>query len=89
VVETNAYFSEDSVRPICAGPLPPGVHGLIAPHVNNQEMIVEAALNTDKTLAFQAIFNDPTVNLPIDDAWDMFNDMLAASQAYLPGWEID
>jgi alpha-galactosidase/6-phospho-beta-glucosidase family protein len=89
VVETNAYFRRDSVSPICAGSLPSGVQGLVAAHVNNQEMIVEAALTGDKDLAFQAVFNDPTMNLPIDDAWTMFNEMLTASKAYLPGWEIE
>jgi len=88
VVETDAYFSRDSVRPIAAGPLPPGVHALVSRHVANQEMIIEAALTGDKGLAFQAVFNDPTTNLPIDDAWRMFNEMLAASKAYLPGWDI-
>jgi len=88
VIETNAYFSRDSVRPLAAGPLPAGVHALVARHVSNQEMIVEAALAGDKDLAFQAVFNDPTTNLPIDDAWQMFNEMLVASKAYLPGWNI-
>lgn len=88
VVETNAYFSRDSVQPIVAGALPPGVHALVARHVANQEMIIEAALTSDKDLAFQAVFNDPTTNLPIDDAWEMFNEMLQASQAYLPGWRV-
>ena len=88
VVETNAYFGWDSVRPITAGALPPGVLGLVSAHVNNQEMIVQAALTADKDLAFQAVMNDPTTTAPIDDAWAMFNEMLVASRAYLPGWKI-
>lgn len=88
VVETNAYFSRDSVRPITAGALPAGVLSLVSRHVSNQEMIIEAALTGDKDLAFQAIFNDPTTTAPIDDAWAMFNEMLQASRAYLPGWKM-
>jgi galacturan 1,4-alpha-galacturonidase len=75
VVETNASFSRDQVKPLVAGSLPPGVHGLVARHVANQEMIIDAALNRDKDLAFQAIFNDPTTNLPIDKAWALFNEI--------------
>ncbi|MBI5565550.1 MAG: alpha-glucosidase/alpha-galactosidase, partial [Chloroflexi bacterium] len=89
VVETNAHFSRDAVRPIAAGALPTGVQALIARHVTNQEMIIEAALTRDKDLAFQAVFNDPTNHLPLDEAWTMFNRLLAASREYLPGWNID
>jgi alpha-galactosidase len=75
VVETNALFSRDLVRPLAAGRLPEGVHALISRHAANQEMIVEAALTEDKDLAFQAVFNDPTTNLPIDQAWRMFEEI--------------
>ena len=89
VVETNAHFSRDAVRPIAAGALPTGVQSLIARHVTNQELIIEAALTCDKDLAFQAVFNDPTNRLPLDEAWAMFNRLLGASREYLPGWNID
>ena len=75
VLETNALFSHNWVHPLVAGSLPAGVHSLMARHVANQEMIVEAALTRDKDLAFQAVFNDPTTNLPIDRAWEMFNEI--------------
>src|SRR6185436_19184662 len=60
VVETNARFDRDEVRPVAAGALPPGLHALVALHVSSQEMIVEAALTRDKELAFQALFSQPT-----------------------------
>ncbi len=88
VVESNAYFSTDSVRPLTAGLLSPGVLNLVEPHVRNQELIVEAALRRDKDLAFQAFFADPTINLPLDVAWRMFNEMLRATAAYLPGFKL-
>lgn len=75
VVETNAHFSRNQVRPLTAGTLTPGVQALVALHIANQEMIIEAALTRDKDLAFQAVFNDPTTNLPIDKAWNMFNEI--------------
>ncbi len=88
VVETNARFSRDELKPVVAGALPSGLQSLIARHVSNQEMIVEAALTRDKELAFQAVFNDPTNRLPLDETWEMFNQMLEAGRAFLPGWDI-
>jgi len=89
VVETNAHFSRDQVRPLAAGSLPPGLQSLIYCHVCNQELIVEAALARNKDLAFQAVYNDPASGLPLDEAWEMFNAMLRASQEFLPGWNLD
>jgi len=89
VVETNAHFAQDSVRPLAAGPLSPGVLNLVEPHVRCQEMIVEAALTHDTDLAFQAVFSDPLNDLPIDQAWEMFQSMLDATRESLPGFDID
>jgi alpha-galactosidase/6-phospho-beta-glucosidase family protein len=88
VVETNARFSRDQVQPVVAGALPAGVQALVARHVSNQEMIVQAALTADRELAFQAVLNDPANRLPPDETWQMFGEMLHASRAFLPGWEI-
>jgi hypothetical protein len=84
VVETNAHFSHDEVRPLAAGSLPDGLASLIQRHSANQEMIVTAALEQDKDLAFQAIYNDPTNSLTIDRTWEMFKEMLLASREFYP-----
>jgi alpha-galactosidase len=83
VVETNAYFSQGELRPMWAGALPAGVAPLVQRHIANQELIVEAALTQDMTLAFQAFFNDPTHSLPIDVAWEFFNRTLEVNRQYL------
>lgn len=88
VVETNAFFTKDLVKPIPAGRIPVGVEALVLRHVSNQEMIVEAALTQDKHLAFQAFLNDPLMTLTTDKAWKMFNEMLKATRSMLPGWKI-
>ncbi len=75
VVETNAHLGRDRVDPITAGSLPAGVATLVATHVQNQEMIIEAALTGDESLAFQAVFNDPSTAMPIDQAWQMFQEI--------------
>lgn len=80
VVETNAHFSCDEVRPLSAGLISAGLLPLIQQHSANQELIIESALTGDKDLAFQAIYNDPTTSLTIDKAWEMFNEMLSLDQ---------
>jgi alpha-galactosidase len=89
VVETNAHFSRDEVQPLSAGELPAGLQPLVAQHVANQEMIVEAALTRDRDLAFQAVYHDPANHLAIDRAWEMFRRLLRASSDYLPGWNVN
>ncbi len=88
VVETNAHFSRDEVRPLAAGVIPPGLAALIGQHSANQELIVEAAISKDKDLAFQAIFNDPSNLLDIDTTWEMYTRLLQASRPNLTGFLI-
>jgi alpha-galactosidase len=79
VVETNAQFSRDSVVPLAAGALPAGIAPLINQHIANQELIIESALTENTDLAFQAFFNDPSITLPLDDAWEIYNKLLQLS----------
>jgi alpha-galactosidase len=95
VVETNAQFSRDSVRPLSAGALPTGIAPLVNQHSANQELIIEAALTENTDLAFQAFFNDPSNHLPLDDSWDLFNKMLRVgatrhdhSENLAPAWRV-
>ncbi len=88
VVETNAYFSRNSIRPVVAGKMPEGVNGLVVRHVYNQETIIKAALRKDKDLAFQAFVNDPLVTIGLKDAKALFHQMLQNTKEYLPGWNI-
>ena len=59
IVETNAVFSRDSIRPIFAGEIPEAVKNLIIPHVKNHERIYEAAVTHNKDLVYEAFENDP------------------------------
>ena len=88
VVETNAWFTADNVKPEISGRLPAGIETLVARAVSNQQMITEAALNRDKKLAFQAFLNDPLTRIPMDQVKDMFNEMLLATKDMLPGWKL-
>jgi len=88
VVETNAHFSRDRVRPLTAGALPAGIAPLINQHSANQELIVEAALTKNTDLAFQAFFSDPSNHLPIDTAREFFNRILQVNREYLPSMAV-
>ena len=86
VVETNAAFSDDSVRPVMAGNLPESIYPLIARICGQQEMITTAGLNRDLELAFQVFANDPLTELSLGDARALFDRMIDATKAYLTSY---
>lgn len=88
VVETYAQFRRDEIRPVVARPLPAAVNGLVRRVMDVQQLTLTAAIERDKDLAFQALLADPLCTINIDAAWAMFNEMLAANRAMLPGWDI-
>ena len=83
VVETNAHFSADSVRPVFAGPVPQSVYPLVSRVCGIQEMTVEAAMNRDLELAFQAFCMDPNMELGLKDARILYNTMVENTAKYL------
>ena len=87
VVETNAHFCSDDVRPLYAGKLPAAVNALVGRVALNMETIVEAAISGDYELAFQAFVNDQNVDLSLKDARALFNEMLYNTRKYLPFYE--
>ena len=88
VVETNALFTKNSVRPLLAGKLPDEISLIMNVHMNNQKMILKAGLERNKKLAFAAFLNDPMVkNISVDQAEALFNEMFSNTQEYLPGYD--
>lgn len=84
VVETNAHFTTDGVRPVFAGNIPDNVRALMAQTVLNQETIVEAGLTRNLDLAFSAFVKDPQVEtLSLDDAKKLFDEMVENTSKYL------
>jgi alpha-galactosidase/6-phospho-beta-glucosidase family protein len=88
VVETNALFTRDSLKPVMAGKLPIAVENLVVRHVYNQDIILKASFARDKELALSAFLNDPLVTIPVDDATQLFHHMLYNSREYLLGWNL-
>jgi alpha-galactosidase len=89
VVETNAHFSQQQVKPICAGPLPDGIAGLVNLHSINQELIIDAVLEQQIDMAFQAFYTDPNTILDIDAAWKLFKKMLHLNQEFVPWVKVN
>ena len=83
VVETNAYFTSDSVTPIVAGEIPESVNSLVSRHVYNQECIVKAARERNLELAFNAFMNDPLVTVDRADGRKLFDEMIENTKEYL------
>jgi alpha-galactosidase len=87
VVETNAIFGRDSVKPIISGELPPEINNLVQRHIWNQETILQAAVNKDKDQAFRAFVSDPLVNISPEEARELFERMLDNTKSFLPEWK--
>ena len=69
VVETNAIFERDAIRPVFAGSIPEPVRGLIMPHVENHNRIMRVVTEgnlddkfmTKADLVVEAFMEDPLV----------------------------
>lgn len=83
VVETNAIFERDAIRPVLAGNIPEQVRQLIMPHINNHERIMKVVLggNKDTELVVEAFLNDPLVQgrASEEDVRKLVKDMMAAT----------
>ena len=87
IVETNAVFSRDSIRPVFAGKIPEAVKDLIIPHIKNHERIYRAAVTCDRGLVYEAFENDPQFigkNCSREDIRKLADDMIENTKKYLP-----
>ena len=90
VVETNAVFERDAIRPLYAGELPEQIKELVDPHVANDERILKAAILCDFDLVVEAFLEDPQVKgrASREQVEELVRDMLRGTAKYLPeGWK--
>ncbi len=83
IVETNATFRANEVKPVLAGEIPVEIYSLIARIVGEQEMLDKAAAERDLEKAFSVFANDPQMNLPLDKARILFDKMIENTKEYL------
>jgi len=88
VVETNASFRADSLKPVMAGEIPASIYSLIARIVGEQEVVAEACRTRNLELAFNAFANDPLVRLDTTKARELFDKMINNTKEYLTMYEI-
>ena len=90
VVETNAVFDKNSVRPVLAGAVSEELKALILPHIENHNLTLQAALSCDREPVVRAFLNDPNVKAKCTDEAAiraLVDDMIAGTVKYLPeGW---
>lgn len=86
IVETNAVFTSDTVRPVFAGNIPQEIYPLISKIAGVQEMVSEAAAERDLDKAFRAFMEQ--VDLPISDAKTLFDTMIENTKAYLKEYGV-
>jgi alpha-galactosidase len=79
VVECSVVADKDGLHPEEAGPLSHAAHAAIAPHVDRQEMLVDALLHEDADLARAALATDPMIADP-RQVLPLFADLQAANQ---------
>ena len=83
VVETNASFTNGSLKPVCAGPLPKELYPIISRVVGEQELVIEAAFERDLEKAFTAFANDQLVTIKTKEARQLFDEMIDNTKEYL------
>ncbi|MEM2501085.1 MAG: alpha-galactosidase, partial [Candidatus Bathyarchaeia archaeon] len=88
-VEVPCLVDKNGIHPCYVGNLPPQCAALNRTNINVQELAVKAAVEKDKTLAFQAILLDPLTSaiLTIDEIERMVDEMFRAEAKYLPGFK--
>ncbi len=83
IVHTNALISKNSVKPVAAGRLNDEIYGLTIRHVINQGTIVKSVREKDLDIAFNAFLNDPLMSVDLNDATELYKEMLAAVRTHL------
>lgn len=88
VVETNAVFRSDSVKPVFAGGIPESIYPLVSRICGEQEILSDAIARRDLNRIFMAFVNDPLVTCSMEDAKKLFAEMCAGTKEYLSMYEL-
>lgn len=83
IVHTNALISKNSVKPVAAGKLSDEIYGLTIRHIVNQNTIVKSVKERDLDIAFNAFLNDPLMTVDLNDATELYKEMLSAVRTHL------
>jgi alpha-galactosidase len=85
VVELDVLVDAYGYHAVQFGPLPAAIAGVCNIAATVQDLTVEAAIDGDRDLAFQALLMDPLVySMEIEEAGRMLDEMLDAQRIWLP-----
>ncbi|MBN1648807.1 MAG: alpha-galactosidase [Spirochaetales bacterium] len=84
IVETNALFSKNRIKPEAAPDPSVSLRSIIACQAVNQQLIIDAVYEDDMNRLFQAFLCDPLMKLPTVKARELFDQM----QEYQNGIEV-
>ena len=86
VVETNAVFSADSVKPVFAGNVPDSIYPLVSKVAGVQEMVSEGIAERNLDKIFAAFMQQ--VELPMDKGRELFDEMVENTKEYLKSYGV-
>jgi alpha-galactosidase len=92
VVETQAYVDALGIHPLSIGSMPEILTQYLMKHIPVQEMIVEAGLTGNRSLAIQALSCDPLVPNPeiaVKIANEFFNEFKESLPQFYGKWKLD
>ena len=83
VVETNAIFRTDEVKPVFAGAIPKQLYAMIAHIVGEQDALDEAIAERSLEKAFNVFACDQQVGVSLQEARQLFDTMVENTRVYL------
>ena len=88
VVETNAIFRSNELKPVMAGNIPNEIYPLVSKICTEQEAVSSAIAERDIEKIFNAFASDPLVTCSLSDARKMFDEMVENTKAYLTDYNL-
>ncbi|MBE7051183.1 MAG: alpha-glucosidase/alpha-galactosidase [Ruminococcaceae bacterium] len=88
VVETNAVFRSGTVKPIFAGNIPEEIYALISRVCIQQEALNTAIAERNIDKIFNVFTNDPLVTCSLDEAKELFKEMVLNTKEYLTSYDL-
>ena len=88
VVETNAVFRSNNIRPVFAGDIPKEIYSLVVRICAEQEMVSDGIAERDLEKIFIAFANDPLVTCGLEDAKKLFAEMCENTKKYLTMYNL-
>jgi len=83
VTEVPAYVDAMGVHPLNVGSLPKDIAGILTHRIVEYEILIDAALRSDKNLVLRSLLMDGYVK-SLDEARELMNEMFEAEREWLP-----